>query len=58
MAGGKARGSPSEVGLEVYTTLSLLEVGALSEVSVHEEAGFVVEVEGVSFSLGRFHTAR
>lgn len=54
VTGGKARWKPSEVGLEVYTTLSLLEVGALSEVSVHEEAGFVVEVEGVSFEPRTF----
>jgi hypothetical protein len=44
MVGGKARWKPSEVSMEVYTALSLLEVGALSEVSVHEEVGFLVEV--------------
>ena len=50
----------------MHTALSLLEVGALSEVSVHEEvaalsevsvheeAGFVVEVEGVSFEPRTF----
>ena len=66
MVGGKARWKPSEVCLEVYTTLSLLEVGALSEVSVyeevgalsevsvHKEVGFVVEVEGVSFEPRTF----
>ncbi len=66
MVGGKARWKPFKVGKEVHTALSLLEVGALSEVSVHEEvaalsevsvheeAGFVVEVEGVSFEPRTF----
>ena len=39
MVGGKARWKPFKVGKEVHTALSLLEVGALSEVSVHEEVG-------------------
>lgn len=54
MVGGKARWKPFKVGKEVHTALSLLEVAALSEVSVHEEAGFVVEVEGVSFEPRTF----
>ena len=55
MAGGKARGSPSEVDLEVYAVLSLLDVGALIEVSVHKEVvGLLMQVEDVSFELGLF----
>ena len=54
MVGGKARWKPFKVGKEVHTALSLLEVGALSEVSVHEEVGFLVEVEDVSFEPRTF----
>ena len=55
MAGGKARWRPSEVDLEVYAVLSLLDVGALIEVSVHKEVvGLLMQVEDVSFELGLF----
>lgn len=35
MVGGKARWKLSEVGIEVYTALSLLEIASLNEVSVY-----------------------
>ena len=47
----KARWIPSEVGLEVYAALFLLEVGALIEVSVHKEDGALIEV-GVHKEVG------
>lgn len=39
----KARWISSEVGLEVYAALFLLEVGVLIEVSVHKEVGVLIE---------------